>query len=180
MSKRMKNLMAREMVAEFSEHDSCVVVSMGAVDVLTVTELRNALREKGVKFTVVKNRVARHAVAEIGWNGVGDFLSGQSAVAYGEGGALAASKVLTDWEKKVPKGIVIRGGFLEGKALKEDDVRQLATVPDKPVLYAMLASLVAAPVTQVVSLISELVADVARAVGAVADKQGGSGEEPAR
>lgn len=173
MSKRVKSLMANELIGEIGDSESCVLLGMGRIDVLNVTQLRNDLREKGVSLTVLKNRVAKHAFAEVGWDGVGKFLSGPSAVAYGEGGALAASKVLVDWEKKVPDGVSIRGGVLEGKVLGEADVRELATIPDKPVLYAMLAAAVAAPITQVASLVNELMSGVARAVGAVAEKQGG-------
>jgi large subunit ribosomal protein L10 len=124
----------------------------------------------------VKNTIARHALADVGWEGVGELFSGPSALAYGEGGALAASKILVSWEKKVPDAIAIQGGMLEGKVLDTQAVRQLATIPDKPVLYSMLAAAVAAPVTQVATVVGDILAGVARAVGAVAEKQGG-GEE---
>lgn len=173
MSKRLKTLMASELKGRIQEHDSCVVVGMGPLEVETVTELRNELREKGVSLTMIKNRVAQHALADIGWEGVGEIVSGPSALAYGEGGALAASKILVDWEKKTKEGLSIQGGILEGKVLDTDAVRQLASIPDKPVLYSMLAAAVAAPVTQVATLVGDILAGVARAVGAVAEKQGG-------
>jgi large subunit ribosomal protein L10 len=176
MSKRLKRLMAEELKNRMEDHDSCVVVGVGPMTVENASELRNELREKGVALTVVKNRVARHALADLGWEGVGELLSGSSAVAYGEGGALAASKVLVDWEKKTPDAILIQGGMLEGKILDTQAVRQLATIPDKPVLYSMLAAAVAAPVTQVATLVGDILAGVARAVGAVAEKQGGDEE----
>ena len=181
MSMRLKRLMAQELKDRVEDHDSCVVVGIGPLTVENANGLRNALRDQGVELTVVKNRVARHALAEIGWDGVGELLSGSSALAYGEGGALAASKILVDWEKKAPDAINIQGGLLEGRVLDTQAVRQLATIPDKPVLYSMLAAAVAAPMTTVAGLVSEILAGVAmagvaRAVGAVAEKQGG-GEE---
>jgi len=173
MSKRLKRLMAEELKGRVAEHDSCVIVGVGPLTVENATELRSELRDKGVRLTMIKNRVARHALADIGWDGVGELLSGPSALAYGEGGALAASKVLVDWEKKAPEAILIQGGLLEGRVLDKSAVRQLATIPDKPVLYSMLAAAVAAPVTQVATVIGDILAGVARAVGAVAEKQGG-------
>ena len=176
MSKRMKRLMAEDLKNRFGDHDSCVVVGVGPLTVENANELRNELRDLGLELTVVKNSVARHALADVGWDGVGDLFSGPSALAFGEGGALAASKVLVGWEKKVPDAIAIQGGLLEGKVLDTQAVRQLATIPDKPVLYSMLAAAVSAPVTQVATLVGDILASVARAVGAVAEKQGG-GEE---
>ena len=173
MSKRLKTLLANELRGRIEDHDSCVVIGVGPLTVENVTALRTELREKGVRLTIVKNRVAQHAFADIGWDGVGELLSGPSALAYGDGGALAASKILVDWERKIPDRISIQGGMLEGKVLDTGAVRQLATIPDKPVLYSMLAAAVAAPVTQVATLVGEILAGVARAVGAVAEKQGG-------
>jgi large subunit ribosomal protein L10 len=147
------------------------VVGVGKLDVLTVTELRNNLREHGLSFRVLKNRVATHALKDVGWDDVGPLLDGPSALAFGENGALGASKILVEWERKAPKALSIRGGLLDGKVLGVDEVRQLATIPDKPTLYSLLASTVVAPVSQVATLVGEVVAGVARAVGAVAEKK---------
>lgn len=171
MSKRVKHLMAGELSTGLKEADSCIVVGVGKLDVLTVTELRNRLRDEGLRFRVLKNRVATHALKDVGWDEVGTLLTGPSAMAFGENGALSASKILVEWEKKAPKALSIRGGLLDGKILGVDEVRQLATIPDKPTLYSMLASVVVAPVSQVASLVGEIVGGVARAVGAVAEKK---------
>ena len=174
MSMRLKEMMARELADSCRETDSCVVVGLGRMDVLSVTELRNQLRGEGLHLRVLKNRVAAHALREIGWDGVDELLDGPSALAFGgENGALAASKLLVDWNKKLPDTLTIRGGLMDGKVLDEGGVRRLATIPDKPTLYAMLASAVAAPVTQVAGLVGELVGGVARAVGALAEKSEG-------
>ena len=101
---------------------------------------------------------------------IGCGLGGKT-VAYGEGGALTASKILVDWAKKAPDSLTIRGGFLEGRLLDVDAVKKLATIPDRETLYSLLASAVAAPVTQVATLVSELLAGVPRAVGAVEEQK---------
>jgi large subunit ribosomal protein L10 len=174
MSMRMKQLMARELADGFRETDSCVVVGLGKMDVLSVTELRTKLRDEGLTFRVLKNRVAGHALREIGWDGVDELLDGPSALAFGgENGALVASKLLVDWNRKLPDTLTIRGGLMDGKVLDEGGVRQLATIPDKPTLYAMLAYAVAAPVSQIASLVNEIMSGVARAVGALAEKSEG-------
>lgn len=175
MSKRVKRLMVRDLAGELGTTDSCVVVGVGPLDVATTTNLRSELRQKGLRLRVLKNRVASHALREVGWGGVDGLLDGSSAVAFGEGGAITASKCLVDWERKVPEGALrILGGYMDGKVLGVDQVRQLATIPDRPTLYAMLASLVVQPIGQVVGLLNELIAGVARAVGAVAEKKQGN------
>jgi large subunit ribosomal protein L10 len=174
MSKRIKHLMAKELADGLKDSDSCVVLGIGKFGVQDAVDLRGCLREEGLKLRVLKNRVSKYAFKELGWDGLEELLSGASALAYGgENGALVASKLLVDWEKKSPNRITIRGGLLEGKILDEAEVRQLATIPDKPTLYAMLASTVVAPVTSVANLVNDMIAGVARAVGAVAEKSEG-------
>ncbi|MHC4473190.1 MAG: 50S ribosomal protein L10 [Planctomycetota bacterium] len=171
MSKRVKELMAGELAKALEDQDSCVLVGLGKLDVASATELRTELREEGMQLRVLKNRVATHALKDKGWDSVAEHLAGPTALAYGEGGALTASKILVGWSRKAPGTISIRGGFLDGRLLDVDGVKRLATIPDKPTLYSMLASAVAAPVTQVASLVSEVLAGVARAVGAVAEQR---------
>lgn len=174
MSKRVKHLMAKELATGLEGSDSCVVVGIEKMPVGDAVELRGRLREEGLQLRVLKNRVSKYAFKEVGWDGLEELLSGTSALAYGgENGALTASKLLVDWDKKTPNRISIRGGMLEGKILDEAEVRQLATIPDKPALYAMLASAVVAPVSSVASLLNDVIAGVARAVGAVAEKSEG-------
>jgi large subunit ribosomal protein L10 len=125
----------------------------------------------GARLQVLQNRVTRHALDEVGLGELGEHISGPSAVAFGGEGAPAISKVLVDWERKLPKGLSIRAAYLDGRVLGVEDVRHLATIPDKPTLYALLASAVVAPVTQIAGQLSEILAGVARGVGALADQR---------
>ncbi len=173
MSKRLKTLMARELSEVFRENDSCVLLGVGALTVERSMALRNELREKGARLRVLRNRVARFAMREAGIEELGEHLQGASAVAFGGEGAPAISKILLGWEKKLPGTVTIRAGLLDGRLLEGDEVRTLATIPEKPVLLSLLASLVAAPVSQVASLMNEILAGVARGVGALAEKRAG-------
>jgi large subunit ribosomal protein L10 len=174
MSKRIKNLMIDELARELRKSESCVLLGLNALDVTTTTEFRADLRSKGVRVRVLKNRIAAHAAKTIGWDGMGDLMEGMSAVAYGEGGAIAASKLLVSWERKFPAKIKIRGGYLDGRILDKSQVQELATIPDRATLYSMIAAAVVAPMSQITGLIGEMLSGIARAVGAAADKAGKS------
>jgi large subunit ribosomal protein L10 len=98
------------------------------------------------------------------------MFSGMSAVAFGEGGAVAASKCLVDWERKLKDKLKIRGGWVEGRIVGVEDVRILATIPDRKTLLSMIAAAVAAPMSGIASVVGEMISGVARAVGAAAEK----------
>jgi large subunit ribosomal protein L10 len=170
MSKRVKNLIVKELSGELRSVESCVVLGLNGLDVAAASEFRSDLRQKGVRVRVLKNRVAAHAMKDVGWEGIGDLFSGMSAVAFGEVGAIATSKCVVEWERKLKDKIAIRGGWVEGRLVGVDDVRTLATIPDRDTLLAMIASAVTAPISEIASLIGELISGVARAVGAAAEK----------
>jgi large subunit ribosomal protein L10 len=105
--------------------------------------------------------------------GAGELLSGMNAVAYGgTDGAASVSRVVSEWTKKNKEGgISVIGGFVDGRKLSASEVEILATLPTRPQLLAMIAATVTAPMQQIASQVSELLAGVARAVDAVRESK---------
>ena len=122
-------------------------------------------RSQGVTLSVLKNTLARRAVAGSAFEIVGDQMTGPLIYGFSED-AVAAAKVVADFAKTNDK-LVIRGGAFGGKALDVDGVKQLANIPSKEVLLAQLLGLMQSPISR-----------TARVLAALAEKRGG-GEAPA-
>src|SRR5689334_25156735 len=131
-----------------------------------MTRLRNDARSKGVTLSVLKNTLARRAVAGSAFEIIGDQMTGPLIYGFSED-AVAAAKVVADFAKTNDK-LVIRGGAFGGKALDVEGVKQLANIPSKEVLLAQLLGLMQSPISR-----------IARAVAAVAEKKGGGAEASA-
>lgn len=173
MGKQLKNYLREDFKRRLGDERSVVVLRMNKLSVANANDLRGSLRKSGARLTVLRNRVARRAFDDLGIGAAGVMLKGMSAVAYGgPDGLPAVSRVVTDWTKKnKDAGVEILGAYMEGQALSGPEVESLAGLPSKPELLSMIASAVAAPIQNIASQVSEILAGVARAVDAVREQK---------
>src|SRR5262245_48739866 len=153
MSKTLKTWLKDDFKRRLGAERSIVVLKLDKFSVERANDLRSRLRGEGARMTVVRNRVARRAFADLEMKDAGDLLAGMNAVAYGgTDGVLSVSRVVTDWTKKnKDAGVVILGGYVDGQKLSASQVETLAGLPNRQQLLSMIASAVAAPMQQIAS-----------------------------
>ncbi len=143
-----------------------VLAEYRGITVADMTRLRSNARSNGVSLSVLKNSLARRAVADSSFAVLSDQMTGPLIYSFSED-AVAAAKVVAEFAKINDK-LVIRAGAYGGKALDTEGVKQLASIPTKEVLLAQLLGLMQSPVTR-----------TARVLAALAEKKGeaaGEGE----
>lgn len=140
----------------------------------TLAGLRGELRGKSSSMFVVKNSLFGAASKQIGWNDVEQFLDGPTAVITGAGDVSDVAKGIRTFSKKAGGQPVLKGGRFEGETLSEADVQELADLPSREVLYAMTAGTLAAPMSQLVGVMSQKMASVIYVLKAAADKKAAS------
>ena len=162
-----------EKIAEAAEIDQrisgalyMILADYNGMDMPMTTELKSSLRENGASYNVVKNRMLNRAMSE----DVTDLLKGQTAMIYGEGDVVEVAKVIKKFTAKNQKP-VIKGGFVEGKAVSAADVVELAKLPSKDVMRAMLLGTLQAPCSQLVGVLDQKVASLVYVLSAVKDKK---------
>lgn len=162
-----------EKVAEAAEIDNrvsgalyMIIADYNGMDASTTVALKDSLRESGASYNVVKNRMLNRALPE----DARSLLKGQSAMIYGDGDVVEIAKVIKKFtaENKKP---VVKGGFVEGKAVDANDVAELAKLPSKDVLRAMLLGTLQAPCSQLVGVMDQKVATLVYVLSAVKDKK---------
>jgi large subunit ribosomal protein L10 len=136
-----------------------VMAEYRGLTVADLTKLRVQAREKGVNLSVLKNTLARRAVAGSPFDVVSEQMTGPLIYGFSQD-AVAAAKVVSDFAKTNDK-LVIRGGAFGGKALNVDGVKQLANIPPKEVLLAQLLGLMQSPISR-----------IARVLAAIAEQKG--------
>ena len=122
--------------------------------------LRKQARERGVYLHVLKNTLARRAVAGTSFEVASDAMVGPLIYGFSED-AVAAAKVIADFAKTNDK-LVIKGGAFAGKALDVEGVKALAAIPSREVLIAQVAGLLKSPIQRMAGVLA-----------AVAEKRGG-------
>ncbi len=143
-----------------------VMAEYRGITVADMTKLRSNARSNGVSLSVLKNTLARRAVAGSGFEVVSDLMTGPLIYGFSED-AVAAAKVVAEFAKANAK-LVIRGGAFAGKALDVEGVKQLASIPSKEVLLAQLLGLMQSPISR-----------TARVLAALAEQRGAGAAEAA-
>ena len=143
-----------------------VIAEYRGITVADMTKLRNNARSAGVSLSVLKNTLARRAVAGSGFEVVADQMTGPLIYGFSVD-AVAAAKVVAEFAKTNDK-LVIRGGAFAGKTLDVNGVKQLASIPSKEVLLAQICGLLMSPISRTAVVLGAL----------AAKKGGGSADAP--
>ena len=165
LNRSEKEAVITEVTSLAANAQTLVMAEYRGITVADMTKLRSEARSKGVTLSVLKNTLARRAVAGSAFEVASDQMTGPLIYGFSED-AVAAAKVVADFAKTNDK-LVIRGGAFAGKALDVDGVKQLANIPSKEVLLSQLLGLMQSPISR-----------TARVLAALAEKRGG-GEAPA-
>jgi len=166
LNRSEKQAVIDEVTALAAKAQTLVMAEYRGITVADMTKLRSAARSNGVELSVLKNTLARRAVAGSAFEIVGDQMTGPLLYGFSVD-ATAAAKVVADFAKTNDK-LVIRGGAYGGKSLDVNGVKALASIPSKEVLLAQLCGLLMSPISR-----------TAVVLGALAAKRGGPAEEPA-
>lgn len=177
MSKKLKQWMAGEVRTAVGASPACVVLGWKTLSGETSAALRSHLRKSKVDLTVIRNRVARHALADGALEPIRPFIKGPTALATGGEDAAALAKAVMEGVKG-RAGFECRGGFVEGRVVSGEEIRVLASLPSRGELLSMIASAVVMPITNVAFGIDAILTGVARAVEAVREKRSNEPQPP--
>ncbi len=124
--------------------DGVVLTEYRGLDVPAMAELRKSLTPAGGEYKIYKNTLVKLAAAELGLE-LEELLVGPTALAFvgakpdgSAGDAAAVAKALRDFSNS-NDALVIKGGVLDGKSLSTDEIKALADLPSREVLFAEFA-----------------------------------------
>lgn len=156
ISKAKKDTLVADLTALLSEAKLTAYARYQGLTVADLQELRKAAREAGVKIKVVKNRLVRVAMNEIGVYKDTDTtgLTGQLVYAISDTDEVAPAKVLANFAKTHP-ALELAGGFNDsGKAMDQAEITILAAMPSKNELIAQVVAQLLSPATDTISALS--------------------------
>lgn len=167
LSLEQKQAVVAEIAQQVQSAQTIVIAENRGVAVGDMTQLRAKARAAGVYLRVIKNTLARRAVAETPFAGLADHMVGP--LAYGiSKDPVAAAKVLSEFAKGNEK-FVVKGGAMANTVMSAKDVSSLASMPSREQLLATLMGTMQAPVTKFVQTLNEVPSKFVRALAAVRD-----------
>jgi large subunit ribosomal protein L10 len=165
LNRSEKEAVITDVTSLAAKAQTLVMAEYRGITVADMTKLRSAARSNGVTLSVLKNTLARRAVAGSAFEVVADQMTGPLIYGFSVD-AVAAAKVVAEFSKTNDK-LVIRGGAFGGKVLDVAGVKQLASIPSKEVLLAQLLGLMQSPISR-----------TARVLAALAGKKGEGAAAP--
>lgn len=169
LNRQEKAIVIEEITAQLVGAQSVVVAEYRGLDVAAVTVLRKTARESGVYLRVLKNTLARRALANTPFGGLSEQLTGPLIYAISTD-PVGAAKVLSAFGKPNEK-LVIKAGALPNSVLDANGVKALASLPSREELLSSLLGTMQAPVAQFVRTLNEVPTKFVRGLAAVRDQK---------
>ncbi len=166
MNRDQKAVVIDEIAAEITESQAVYAVDYRGMSVPQAAEIRTKLREADTTFRVVKNSLTERAADKAGVEALKELLEGPTALVFVRGDAAAAAKTINDFGRATELA-PFKGGFMNGEPLDADQIRSIARLPSREVLYGQLVGMVAAPLTGLARGLNALLSGVAIALGQV-------------
>jgi large subunit ribosomal protein L10 len=145
------------------------VMGFAGLTVSEVTELRQRIDAASARYVVVKNTLARIAIAGGDKDPLRGFLAGPTALAYTSDDAVRLAKALSDFAKDHER-LQFRGGLIEGQVLDAEGAKRVAALPSRLELVARLLFLMQSPMRRLAVALNWPLRSLAVTVQQVAEK----------
>ena len=160
LNRNEKAAVVADVSVQAARAQTLAVAEYRGLTVEHLNKLRVDARAKGVYLHVLKNTLARRAVAGTPFEVAQGVMVGPLIYGFSED-AVAAAKVISDFAKTNDK-LIVKGGAYAGKALDANGVKALASIPSREVLIAQVAGLLKSPIQRLAGVLA-----------AVAEQKGG-------
>jgi large subunit ribosomal protein L10 len=177
MDKEQKEAAVAELTDRLKEAESVFAVDYRGISVTGAAELRAKLREADAIFKVVKNRLAKRAVADAGTAGLDELFEGPTALTLIKGDPVTAAKAISTFARE-HEVLVYKGGLMDGAPLDAEGFTAIARLPGLDVLHGQLVGVTASPLTGLVRGLGSLMSGLAVALGQIAEQGLVEGEAP--
>ncbi|MFT4043336.1 MAG: 50S ribosomal protein L10 [Gordonia sp. (in: high G+C Gram-positive bacteria)] len=174
MAKSDKVAAVAEIAEQFSGATATVVTEYRGLSVSQITTLRRSLGE-GATYSVAKNTLVKRAAEQAGVEGLDELFTGPTAIAFIEGEPVVAAKAIKNFAKD-NKALVIKGGYMDGRALSVAEIEQIADLETREVLLAKLAGALKGNLAKAAGLFAQPASQVARLAAALQEKKNEAGE----
>ncbi len=159
---------AIEFITErFTKAKAAFLVDFKGMTVEQVTKLRKQLRPVNAEMKVVRNTLARKALAGFPakQKALGESFVGTNAIVFAYDDVSAPAKLLANFSKDVEK-LQLKVGMMDDQKLDANGIKILASLPSKDVLRAMLLGTMSQPMAKFVRTLNEVPSGFVRTLNA--------------
>ena len=172
--KKVRELLVKEMKDVVSENKGFLVASVENIKASEIDVLRKQMRQSGSRYLVVKNRLARIALKEAGMDQMTPVFDDKKVLGIGliKEDPVLVAKLMMEFSKK-NAGFKVSKGFVEGKVLPEERIKELSELPGREQLIAMIVGMINAPIANFAGVLSSLLRSILYALNSIKEKKEG-------
>lgn len=165
-----KKLMSEDLSRQFKERPNFIITEYFGLSANDLNELRKSLARVSSKYFVMKNSVGRRVLKELAVKDMDELVEGGVGIGFLGGDIVECSKAVVDFSKK-HEPLKIKGAYIDGRKLDVQRLKELAELPSRQVLLAMIAGAMKSPITGFVQVMGGLMRKFVYAINAVKEKK---------
>jgi large subunit ribosomal protein L10 len=178
MLKTEKEHVVAELVERLRAADTLIVADYRGLTHAELDGVRTELLGHGARLTVCKNTLTRIAASAAGADGLLEFLTGPTAIAFvHDGDMIAVARTLNE-TARTTRRLELKGAVLQGRSVGAEAVRELATLPPTEVLRGQVLGAIVAPLTSLLGLVSAPLTNLVGLIDARIEQLGGADVVP--
>ncbi len=170
--KKVKDLMVKEIKDVISESKGFIFSNFENIKTTTIDTFRKQLRHSGSRYFVVKKSTADIALKEAGIEGFDSVISENKSIGVGviAEDPVEIAKMMADFAKK-NEGFKITSGYLDGRVLTAEKVKELSKLPGREQLLAMVVGTLNAPIAGFVNVLAGTIRSLSNVINAIKEKK---------
>jgi large subunit ribosomal protein L10 len=165
-----------DIAEQFKAATATLITEYRGLSVANLAELRRSLGEAAT-YAVAKNTLVKRAASEAGIEGLDELFVGPTAIAFVSGEPVDAAKAIKTFARD-HKALVIKGGYMDGRALTVAEVERIADLESREVLLARMAGAMKGNLAKAAGLFNAPASQIARLAAALQEKQEAAAASP--
>lgn len=178
MKRAEKQAFVEEFRARVEEAPVVYLTDFTGLDVQSMTVLRQELKKSGAEYLVVKNRLAKRALAQIdGYPDLDPALRGPTGVVFAYEGPVGPAKAVAEFAEEHDDRPTFKLGVLERDLLEPEQIERLAELPPREALLSQLVTALQAPLSALAGALQGKLQEVGGLLDALEQKKREEQEE---
>ncbi len=169
MARADKATAVADITEQFNAATATLITEYRGLTVANLAELRRSLAGTAT-YSVAKNTLIKRAASDAGVEGLDELFAGPTAIAFVTGEPVDAAKAIKTFAKE-HKALVIKGGYMDGRALSVAEVERIADLESREVLLAKLAGAMKGNLAKAAGLFNAPLSQFARLAAALQEKK---------
>lgn len=161
MRVEQKKRIAEDLERHLREAGIIYLTDFTGLDVAAMTEFRDRLSERGLRYRVVKNTLMRRALEGLDLPDIEEHLRGPTGLVLGDDDPVVPAKAVREFAKEHDERPVVKVGIVERRTVTQEEIGALAELPPRDRLLGSIAGSLTAGVAGIAGALDALLRDVA-------------------